>query len=645
MSSTLPANLAQLLGSYLETEANTRGIPDVQQSTVGGAVKGFGAGAATGNPWLMLGGGLLGGGAGLVQGLKSKAEQEKRDSYERMLPFMNAKDPDVQFAELGIFTVEGDDNTVLQAEKGENAVFPNMVISDVKADQKHEQMDKNEITEMVPGGTFIASADPSVKLTSEDIKDIVVGIGPVVYSEHESTGKIKKMYLTDIIGEGDILQSDAISKVKKAFPVSDREDDAFTVITNQENLEARKRYVDVIISLSEQKRAQKEGVDTESEEGVPKANDGMMTEYRRLSDLNEQDRERLRKMGFSTNDRIRTANDTAASLNFVSNTAMNLLSDPTETPAFRTDQGLEDVYRPIDRSVIDAQESKIDRSVDTTARALATSGASPAEIAALVSPIAQNAQDAKNDLGIQMIMANDQAEEKLALARNNNRNFNIAESARVENAERTNNNRRLRNQRRNNEELINALGSSDAMDAFRDFTLESDLTSQAQRQRSDDFRSIANMKEMDDSDNSVLDMLTPNTDLPIELPNNPVSVPDYDSVLDRFDPTIGLPNLGSESSVPELSRSDLPVLDTASASNPNSISDKDIAMATARVAAGMPEKEEDALAMPEVKQLLSYTPMNIPEDKEEELRRMADLYPAIMEKLSPAMYMYLFNDQ
>lgn len=148
----------------------------------------------------------------------------------------------------------------IQTELGEKMIHLDGTITDVNATKLHKHMDDDTITDIVPQGTYIASADKKMKMKRKDAEDILIGIQAVDYKE-ERKGKLpEKMYLDIIFGDKkEMTPAEMVEAVKKKFPVIDREEktgynDIFTLNTNQENLVGRSPYISQIVAFNEKER-------------------------------------------------------------------------------------------------------------------------------------------------------------------------------------------------------------------------------------------------------------------------------------------------------------------------------------------------------------------------------------------------------
>lgn len=146
----------------------------------------------------------------------------------------------------------------IQTEKGEKIIHFDGSITDVNAKKKHRHMDDDLVTDIVPEGTFIASADKEVSITLDEAEDIVLGVKTQPYDE------AKKGMLPEVITLSDLWTSymskkvtpaELAQRVKNKYKVVDRDDlDIFDYVTNSINLESRLPFLQAIMTTNEAKR-------------------------------------------------------------------------------------------------------------------------------------------------------------------------------------------------------------------------------------------------------------------------------------------------------------------------------------------------------------------------------------------------------
>lgn len=144
----------------------------------------------------------------------------------------------------------------VQTEVGEKIAHLDGAITDVNATKKHSQMDRDEITDWIPSGTYIFSRDPKMKLSRDKAEDYVIGVKQMEYKESQK-GKIPEITkFSDIFKKKHHTPAEIAELIRKKLRVLETEDksDFLTMQTNKENLESRMPYLQALVDMSEQKR-------------------------------------------------------------------------------------------------------------------------------------------------------------------------------------------------------------------------------------------------------------------------------------------------------------------------------------------------------------------------------------------------------
>lgn len=152
----------------------------------------------------------------------------------------------------------------IQTEKGEYIAHLNGDITPVKAKKLHKQMEDDDVTDIVPEGSYIFSRDKKMILDKEKslggvkLKDIALGYGAVNYSEsNPDTSLPKEVLFADVINKRKFTPAEAAKAISNKFPISDREHDAFVTHAQNENKMSRQAYLSVLQGVSELKKPQK----------------------------------------------------------------------------------------------------------------------------------------------------------------------------------------------------------------------------------------------------------------------------------------------------------------------------------------------------------------------------------------------------
>lgn len=229
------ANISGMLGFAGNTlfGASMTGEPNPAMGALGGAISGL----TTGGGWGALLGAIEGyAAAGQARTDYEKLEQAKRDRYMKDRTFMPGQYEDggeVEFEEI-------------QTELGEALVLPSMEISNVKAKEKHKDMDEGHVTEAVTPGTIVFSAKKEIDL--KKYADIELAKALSYYDDND-TYNFKGLKVGDVLGKtGKISFADALRKVKNFYPTS-KQKEHIAEQTNQLNLAARQRVVELLFRV------------------------------------------------------------------------------------------------------------------------------------------------------------------------------------------------------------------------------------------------------------------------------------------------------------------------------------------------------------------------------------------------------------
>lgn len=153
----------------------------------------------------------------------------------------------------------------IQAEVGEEIfIGPNIVSSHAK--KKHSQMKDDQVTDYLPEGSYVASNDKNMTISKNEAEGFVIGMSPTTYGETDEIPiKLgKEITLADLYGKKSKLRPSEIARLlKKKFDVTDRENDAFSEFSNQENFSSRVPYIQAIIEANEAAKVLNEDIPEE----------------------------------------------------------------------------------------------------------------------------------------------------------------------------------------------------------------------------------------------------------------------------------------------------------------------------------------------------------------------------------------------
>jgi hypothetical protein len=142
----------------------------------------------------------------------------------------------------------------IQTEKGEMIALPDGKIVPVKAKKKHKGMKGDEVTDILPPGSLVASADKRMTFSKSDLKDVVLGFPPIEYREDGTTPMPKEGTAADIMNKNNMKPAEYLSRVRSLFPETSRELDPFAELSRVENLESRDPYITAMKYITAEKK-------------------------------------------------------------------------------------------------------------------------------------------------------------------------------------------------------------------------------------------------------------------------------------------------------------------------------------------------------------------------------------------------------
>lgn len=141
--------------------------------------------------------------------------------------------------------------TPIQTEKGEIAVLEDTTISEVKSDDVHDNMDDEDITDILPAGSWIFS--DSVKVKKEDA-NVIFGYSQPLYEETANKTKVEEINFNQLFeeNEDELSTAELALRIKKKFPINDVEEgNLLTNAANTENRISRQPYLEVLKMITE----------------------------------------------------------------------------------------------------------------------------------------------------------------------------------------------------------------------------------------------------------------------------------------------------------------------------------------------------------------------------------------------------------
>lgn len=452
-------DISAVAGSLLSMPTEN---PNVGAGTIGGALNGF----AAGGPF----GAVLGAGMGFINsGNKKAALEEQNRKRERDLLLASKVSP--QYMEDG-GKAEGNPLVPVQTEKGELFFNPaTLEILDVNADKKHEYMEDDEVTDLLPVDSEVLSnslkLDPSKMSDEEDF----MGFGMSYYDE---TGKNKMLYkkkLSSVIGTKKDTFANHLESIRDVFSTVEDTYDIFDQRTNEENKKNRVEYIGKLISLQREMNEDKveEPIQTfkwggkvkKYADGDPVTLEELMKYFQgEFSNLKEDVNNQVGSQISDYNAMYGRSKNRNA-LGLATDVFAGIAQDPREDPFIETPFAIDERFRSTPIAITESQASRINRSPISTGRDLIAAGANPADVPSMIAKLQQNAVDATSNLyANQNKLDADLREKKYAeLARISS--GNDARTTAAANAERTNRNRIISGIGRG---VGNYLSNADAID-------------------------------------------------------------------------------------------------------------------------------------------------------------------------------------
>lgn len=142
----------------------------------------------------------------------------------------------------------------VQTEKGEKVMMQDGGIVPVKALKLHKDIKKDEVTDILPAGSYVMSDFGKMKLKKDKLEKIVLGHGPVEYEEGESDDPIKEVKMSDFMNKKEMSPAEITENILKKYPLSSRKKDIFADVTNEHNTINRLPFLAKLIELNESKK-------------------------------------------------------------------------------------------------------------------------------------------------------------------------------------------------------------------------------------------------------------------------------------------------------------------------------------------------------------------------------------------------------
>lgn len=275
--STLPFAAAAIPDSNMDS-------PNVLGQTFKSSMTGFATGGILG--------GVLGAGAGLYKGVQDTQINQENKYNNIMQLLSNSQGIDkgsfVPKLALGGGPQKG---SLVQAEKGEKIMTQEGDIYNVKAKELHKNMKKDVLTDFIDPGSYVFSDKLTIK--KKDASKIVLAEIMPNYSD-KYPQDYEKVTLDKFFSKEEHTMAELAEKIKKMYPLSVIDQDAFATQANNFNKESRLQALTALASFNELKKESKGLVNKGSEEELmePSA-EGMAEQANPEQEQQEQNPEQM----------------------------------------------------------------------------------------------------------------------------------------------------------------------------------------------------------------------------------------------------------------------------------------------------------------------------------------------------------------
>lgn len=365
---------------------------------------------------------------------KTPQKEEKGGYIDKVTKRNGIADPflNIMYAEDGgdptTDGAQAEDLVPVQTELKEMLLLNTGVLTQTKARLPHTKMDADEVTDILPAGSFIFSnsLDNQLELTDE-IKDNIIGYGTAYYSEDGQEGDVESVEFESILPNAKKATFAEIAKnIKDIYSTKPDFKDVFSNVTNAENMVARIPFLQKLISLQNDvmgednmpstgmqaygKGGKVKKIQKMADGGYPSLEE-LMAKYNDFLNLTKDNTEQ------ANNDRIQGDTNLEAQLR-ANNTLANgvvgpmgyLLQNPYVKPAY-TDTNLSAaMFRPSSNQALQGIANQgIDQN-NSLARQLLAQGMNPADAISMTAQDRARATSQGNQLNYNALVANDQLE-------------------------------------------------------------------------------------------------------------------------------------------------------------------------------------------------------------------------------------------
>ncbi len=143
------------------------------------------------------------------------------------------------------------DNMIpIQTEVDELIVLPTNDVVKVNAKKRHSRMPEDQVTDIVPDGSYILSQYGDVDIYKKEADQIIIESQNRPYNLYSKNSEPKVRTLGDIMTKNKMKPADLARKVLAKYKTVDH-DDPFTEQTNRANKYTASKYLQGIVALSE----------------------------------------------------------------------------------------------------------------------------------------------------------------------------------------------------------------------------------------------------------------------------------------------------------------------------------------------------------------------------------------------------------
>lgn len=159
----------------------------------------------------------------------------------------------------------------IQTEKDELIVLPTNDVVKVNAKKRHSKMSEDQVTDIVPDGSYVLSQYGKVDIYKKEADNIIIETENKPYNLYNQNPEPKVKTLGDMMNKNKMKPADLARKILAKYKTVDH-DDPFTEQTNRANKYTASKYLQAIVSLSELDK-QRKGLSNEAQsdmfQGVP----------------------------------------------------------------------------------------------------------------------------------------------------------------------------------------------------------------------------------------------------------------------------------------------------------------------------------------------------------------------------------------